>query len=97
MKRILVLALIISFAGTNAGYAFKSEKTVLKAGTEQNVDKNDPKYNGKYKFKTEKIKPSQNKYEYINMAWWNGFNDEYLKDVIKDFDDLGFELSVDLS
>lgn len=30
------------------------------------------------KRKAEKIKPVKNKYEYINLAWWQGFNDEYL-------------------
>ncbi len=79
MKRLLTLTLLISFIGCNASYAFKTDKTVLKAGTEQNVDK---KYNGKYNFKTDKIQPVKNKYEYINMAWWNQFNDQYLNDYI---------------
>ena len=34
------------------------------------------------KVKTEKISPTINKYEYINMAWWQGFNDEYLNAYI---------------
>ena len=32
--------------------------------------------------KTEKIKPTQNKYEYVNLAWWQGFNDENLNNYI---------------
>ena len=34
------------------------------------------------KIKTEKIKPIQNKYEYINLQWWQGFNDRYLESYI---------------
>lgn len=30
------------------------------------------------KSKVEKIKPTQNKYEYVNLEWWQGFNDPYL-------------------
>ena len=32
--------------------------------------------------KFEKIKPTANKYEYINMSWWQGFNDEHLNGYI---------------
>ena len=34
--------------------------------------------NTKKEVKTEKIKPLENKYNYVNLAWWQGFNDEYL-------------------
>ena len=34
------------------------------------------------KHKTETVKPKKNKYEYINLAWWGKFNDEYLNDYI---------------
>ena len=34
------------------------------------------------KIKTEKVSPAINKHEYINMAWWQGFNDEYLNGYI---------------
>ena len=34
--------------------------------------------NTKTEVKTEKIKPLENKYNYVNLAWWQGFNDEYL-------------------
>ncbi len=49
--------------------AYAVEKTpVLKAGAEQS--------------KVKKVKPQKNKYEYINLAWWQQFNDEYLNDYI---------------
>ena len=32
--------------------------------------------------KQEKIKPTANKYDYINLAWWQQFNDEYLNGYI---------------
>lgn len=34
------------------------------------------------KEKKERIAPSANKYAYVNMAWWQGFNDEYLNNYI---------------
>lgn len=80
MKKLLTLAILVSFAGVNGVYAAKSVKTdeaLLNAGTEQNVKK----YK-KYYLKTEKVKPVKNKYEYVNLAWWAGFNDEYLNDYI---------------
>ena len=73
MKKILALALLVSFAATTSVYAAKT----LNAGTEQNV-----KNYRKYYLKTEKIKPNKNKYEYVNLNWWANFNDEYLNDYI---------------
>ena len=32
--------------------------------------------------KTEKVSPTADKYSYINLDWWNGFNDEYLNGYI---------------
>ena len=32
--------------------------------------------------KTEKVKATQNKYDYINLSWWQNFNDEYLNGYI---------------
>lgn len=76
MKRLLALALLISISGSNVALVSAAEKTVLKAGAEQSIDKN------KKNKKSEKVKPVQNKYEYINLAWWQQFNDEYLNDYI---------------
>ena len=73
MKKLLSIVLLISFIGSNSVYAAKT----LNAGTEQNVQN----YK-KYYLKTEKINPAQNKYEYVNLEWWAGFNDEYLNDYI---------------
>ena len=32
--------------------------------------------------KTERVNPTQNKYEYVNLSWWQGFNDEHLNNYI---------------
>ena len=79
MKNLLSLAIIVSLLGTNLVYAVE-DKTVLNAGTEENVQKHI--YKDIKKRKSEKVKPQKNKYEYINLAWWAQFNDEYLNDYI---------------
>ncbi len=79
MKKLLSAAILISVLGFVPTYAV-SEKTVIKAGTEENVQKNI--YKRIKQDKSEKVKPTKNKYEYINMAWWSNFNDEYLNDYI---------------
>ena len=78
MKKILALAILISLLGTNTAYA---KSKLFSAKAEQSSAKYD-KYNGKYNFKTDKIVPAKNKYDYINMSWWSQFNDEYLNDYI---------------
>ena len=66
MKRFLALAIIASFA--------MSYTTPVLAIENTKID---------YKqIKTEKVKTTQNKYDYINMAWWQGFNDEILNSYI---------------
>ena len=79
MKKFLTAAIILSMVGTNAVFAV-NDKTVLNAGTEENVQKHI--YKDIKKHKSEKVKPKKNKYEYINLAWWSQFNDEYLNDYI---------------
>jgi hypothetical protein len=32
--------------------------------------------------KTEKVRPTVNKYDYVNLSWWQGFNDELLNSYI---------------
>ena len=78
MKKLLSLALLVSFVVPNSVLAAGGDNTIYNAGTEQSVEKKQRKYY----LKTEKIKPSQNKYDYVNMAWWAQFNDEYLNDYI---------------
>ncbi len=66
MKRLVSLAIIASFAVSYTVPALAIE--------DRKID---------YKqIKTEKIKPTQNKFDYINMAWWQGFNDELLNSYI---------------
>ena len=48
--------------------------TVSALAIENNVE---PK-----KIKTEKVKPTQDKYQYINLNWWQGFNDDILNNYI---------------
>lgn len=79
MKKLLSLAILLSLLGSTFVCA-ADEKTVLKAGTEENIQKNI--YKDIKKHKSEKIKPVKNKYDYINLAWWGQFNDEYLNDYI---------------
>jgi len=78
MKKLFSLAILVSFSCSMA--AFAVENTVIKASTEENVQKNI--YKDIKKHKSEKVKPTKNKYDYINMAWWANFNDEYLNDYI---------------
>lgn len=79
MKKLLSLAILLSVLGSTFAYAAE-DKTVLKAGAEENIQKNI--YKDIKKHKSEKVKPKKNKYEYINLAWWGQFNDEYLNDYI---------------
>ena len=79
MKKLLSLAIILSVLGSTAVCAVE-EQPVLNAGTEENIQKNI--YKDIKKHKSEKVKPNKNKYEYINLAWWAQFNDEYLNDYI---------------
>ena len=66
MKRLLSLAIIASIA--------LSYTTPVMAIQDTKVEIK--------QIKTEKVKPTSNKYEYVNLAWWEGFNDEYLNDYI---------------
>ena len=79
MKKLLSAMILVSLASTSCVLAI-DEKTVLNAGTEENVQKNI--YARIKKDKSEKVSPQANKYEYINMSWWANFNDEYLNDYI---------------
>lgn len=75
MKRFLTLALLMSLTSSSLPLLAAEKAPVLKAGTEQT------KIDSKKK-KDTKVKPQKNKYEYINLAWWQQFNDEYLNDYI---------------
>lgn len=79
MRKILSFAILISTLFMNASLAVE-DKAILNASTEENVQKNI--YKRIKQDKSDKVVPSKNKYEYINMAWWGLFNDEYLNDYI---------------
>ncbi len=84
MKKFLALSILLSLSIGNIAPVMaieKGEKTVLSAGAEQTVDKKQKKEK-KAKKADNKVKPTKNKYEYINLAWWAQFNDEYLNNYI---------------
>lgn len=81
MKKLLALAILVSLGMGNAVSVLAAEKTVLSAGAEQTVG-NDKKVKKEEKKKSEKIKPVKDKFEYVNMAWWNQFNDDILNQYI---------------
>ena len=66
MKRFLALAIIASLA---------MSYTVPVMAIQENND-------NKAKTKVERIKPSVNKFEYVNLDWWNGFNDKLMTGYI---------------
>lgn len=70
MKKLISLALIASMALTYTAPSWGIE----------NINSNPSKIEKSKK--NTKIKPVKNKYEYINMDWWQGFNDEYLNGYI---------------
>ncbi len=66
MKRFITLAIISSLTLSYTLPALSIENTKID-----------------YKqIKTEKVKTTPNKYNYINMEWWQGFNDELLNSYI---------------
>lgn len=71
MKRLLSLAIIASLAMSYTVPVLAIEN-VSKSQTETT----------KVKTKTEKVKPTQDKFEYINTAWWEGFNDPIMMSYI---------------
>ena len=66
MKRFLTLAIIASLA---------MSYTVPVMAIQENND-------NKAKTKVERIKPTANKFEYVNLDWWNGFNDKLMTGYI---------------
>ena len=89
MKRFLSFAIITSLAlsytvpvlaieDTIAGSADKSTGIVV---TDKKEVKKQKKEKSKKK-KSAKVSPQKNKYEYVNLEWWKGFNDEILSGYI---------------
>lgn len=86
MKKIISIFLIIMFIGLETApvHAF------WKIGVNKNVQTKQTKKQDKELYKTIKKKKDisykkmkvKNKYDYINLAWWESFNDEYLTDYI---------------
>ena len=68
MKRLLSLAIIASFA---MSYTVPALAIEVKQDKKQAVVT-----------RNEKIRPTQNKFEYVNMTWWEGFNDTTMTSYI---------------
>lgn len=66
MKRFISMAILVSLTLAYTVPVMAIEDTVVTAKTE----------------KTQVIKPNKNKYEYVNLEWWKGFDDELLNDYI---------------
>ncbi len=80
MKKVLSLAILLSLATSSLMPVIAIEDTVLQAGAEQQKVQNDNKNNKKKK--SEKIRPQKDKFQYINLGWWQQFNDEDLNNYI---------------
>ena len=75
MKKLLSLAIVFAIAVAYTIPAIAIENT--------NADNNNQiQISKKQKKKSTKIKPVKNKYEYINLEWWKGFDDSLLDDYI---------------
>ncbi len=82
MNKILSLAVIVSLALSYTAPVIAIENTGYNAGTVRaQALKNGMKAKAEKK-KSTKITRTNNKYEYINLDWWAGFNDEILNDYI---------------
>ena len=77
MKKFLTIAILLSLGIGNVIPVVAAEKTVLSAGAQENVDKNKKKEK-----KSDKITPQKDKYAYVNMPWWQQFNDDILNAYI---------------
>ena len=75
MKRLLSLAIIASLGLSYTVPVFAIENTGVSVEQAQTKVKKEKK-------KSKKLKHAKNKYEYINLEWWEGFNDEILNDYI---------------
>ena len=66
---------VLAIEDTVVGSADKSTGIVVN-------DKKQEKKSKKEKKKSTKVAPQKNKYEYVNLEWWKGFNDEILSGYI---------------
>lgn len=66
MKRLLSLAIIASLAMSYTAPVMAIQDTKVEIK----------------QIKTEKVKPTQNKYDYVNLDWWKNFNDPLLTEYI---------------
>ena len=86
MKKIISVLLLLAFIGleTAPSYAFLRSRVSKNEKVEQQkkADKEEYKRVQKQKDIPYKKLKVENKYDYINMPWWEGFNDSYLTGYI---------------
>ncbi len=86
MKRFLSLAIIMSLALSYTVPVLAIEDTVVGSADKSTGivvnDNKQEKKSKKEKKKSTKVAPQKNKYEYVNLEWWKGFNDEILSGYI---------------
>lgn len=98
MKKFIAFVLLITFTVTQTApsYAF------WKIGVNKNVQAKQTQKQDKELYKTIKKKKDisykkmrvKNKYDYINLTWWEGFNDEYLTDYINRAMEHNYDLKI---
>ena len=78
MRRLIMLALLSSLAVsyTLPVVAIQNSNADISTKTASSVKVK------KEKKKDKKVQPSQSKYEYINLEWWESFNDPILEGYI---------------
>ena len=84
MKKFLSFAIITSLALSYSVPVLAIEDTIVgSADKSTGIVVTDKKKEKKTKKnKSQKVSPQKNKYEYVNLEWWKGFNDEILSRYI---------------
>ena len=84
MKKFLSFAIITSLALSYTVPVLAIEDTIVgSADKSTGIVVTDKKKEKKTKKnKSQKVSPQKNKYEYVNLEWWKGFNDEILSGYI---------------
>ena len=98
MKRIISLALLLSFMGAEVSPAMAFFKTRVEKNTQveenKKADKEIYKRIQKQKDTPYKKLKVTNKYDFINMPWWESFNDPYLTEYINKAMEHNFDLKI---
>lgn len=79
MKKLLSLAILLSISGFCAVYAVE-DNTATEAGAEEFFQQNP--YRKMLHEQSEAVIQQKKRYQYVNLAWWAQFNDDYLNEYI---------------